>query len=191
VDWKNATNAGGQSDEDGFGAHWEAHRLVHSLATVRAKPHSIGRQVEIPSRVLVRRFVPNKRLKVMVVDDHAAFRGMVRSMLETAGCQCVECQDGQEAVEQYEQLWPDLVLMDISMVHLDGLRATAQIKTRFPAARVMMLTQYDETDLRAAARQGGACGYILKENLMGLSTAIQAQIQEEAATNPSTAVAGR
>jgi two-component system response regulator DegU len=116
----------------------------------------------------------------MVVDDHAAFRGVISAMLDTAAWECVECQDGNEAVEQYAQSQPDLVLMDISMEQLDGIRATAQIKARFPDARIMMLTQYDDPNLRAAADQAGACGYILKENLLGLSTAIQAQTREAA-----------
>ncbi len=111
----------------------------------------------------------------MVVDDHAPFRRVVRTMLESAGWQCLECEDGQEAVDRYGETHPDLVLMDIAMEHLDGLRATAQIKARFPAARIMILSQYDEPELHAAAGEAGACGYILKENLLGLPTAIEAQ----------------
>ncbi len=116
-----------------------------------------------------------KQLRVMVVDAHAAFRKVVRGMLETADWECIECDDGQQAVEQYAQTKPDLVLMEIAMPHLDGIRATAQIKARFPAARIMMLTQYSDSELRAAADRAGACGYILKENLLSLQTAIQAQ----------------
>jgi CheY-like chemotaxis protein len=111
----------------------------------------------------------------MVVDDHAAFRGVIRGVLQTAGCHCIECQDGQEAVETYEQSMPDLVLMDISMERLDGLRATAQIKTKFPAARIMILTEHDDPDLRVAAIQAGACGFVPKENLLELESAVMSQ----------------
>ena len=82
--------------------------------------------------------------------------------------------DGQQAVELYAQLQPDLVLMDISMEHVDGLAATAQIKARFPKARIMILSQYDDPNLRAAADRAGACGYILKENLLDVPTIIEA-----------------
>jgi DNA-binding NarL/FixJ family response regulator len=108
----------------------------------------------------------------MVVDDHTAFRGVVRAILQYAGWRCVECQDGREAVEQYANWMPDIVLMDISMEGLDGLRATAQIKARFPAAKIMILTQHDDSHLRLAAEQAGACGYILKENVVTLPGAI-------------------
>jgi CheY-like chemotaxis protein len=111
----------------------------------------------------------------MIVDDHAEFRRVVKAVLRTAGWDCVECQNGQEAVDQYANEKPDLVLMDIAMEHLDGISATAQIKAQFPGARIMIVTQYDDQDLRAAADKAGACGYILKENLLGLRAAIQAQ----------------
>jgi DNA-binding NarL/FixJ family response regulator len=71
---------------------------------------------------------------------------------------------------------PDLVLMDITMERLDGLRATALIKARFPAARIMMLTEHDDPHLRACAVEAGACGYILKEDLLDLPGAIEAHV---------------
>ena len=80
----------------------------------------------------------------------------------------MECQDGQEAVELFPRLRPDLVLMDIAMKGLDGLSATAQIKARFPAARIIMLTEFDDPDLREAAQRAGVCGYVLKEHLSQL-----------------------
>lgn len=112
-------------------------------------------------------------LKIMVVDDHAAFRSVVRAMLGTDGWIFIECQDGQEAVDQYAAARPDLVLMDIAMAHLDGLRATAQIKGRFPAARILILTEHDDPLFRRAAEQAGACGFLPKENLLGLESAVR------------------
>jgi DNA-binding NarL/FixJ family response regulator len=110
----------------------------------------------------------------MIVDDHTAFRGVIRTILQHAGWQCVECQNGWEAVELYAHSMPDVVLMDISMEGLDGLRATAQIKESFPAAKIMILTQHDDSHLRSAAEQVGACGYLLKEDLLALPGAIAA-----------------
>ena len=104
----------------------------------------------------------------MIVDDHAAFRRMVRTLLQTAGADPVECADGREALARYPEFRPDLVLMDIAMQGLDGLSATAQIKARCPTARIFILTQYDDPDLRAAALQAGAEGYLLKEDLSQL-----------------------
>jgi CheY-like chemotaxis protein len=114
-------------------------------------------------------------LKIMVVDDHAAFRSVVRAMLGIDGWDFIECQDGQEAVDRYPATRPDLVLMDIAMAGLDGLRATAQIKRRFPAARILILTEHDDPLFRAAAQQAGACGFLPKENLLGLENAVRGQ----------------
>ncbi len=104
-------------------------------------------------------------MKIMLVDDHAGFRQMVKTML---GAQCaafVECKNGQEALAQYSQFHPDIVLMDIAMEGLDGLSATEQIKSQFPESRVFILTQFDDPELRKAAQEVGASGYFLKEDL--------------------------
>ena len=107
-------------------------------------------------------------VRIMLVDDHPGFRELVKSLLGAPGAEFVECEDGLDAVREYVRARPDLVLMDISMKGLDGLNATVQIRTACPEARVFMLTQYDDLDLRAAAREAGAAGYLLKDDLSQL-----------------------
>ncbi len=114
----------------------------------------------------------------MLVDDHAAFRQVVKTVLQPLGAQFVECQDGQEAVAAYPQLQPDVVLMDIAMKGTNGLTATAQIVGRFPDARIVILTQYDECELRSAAEQAGACGFLVKDDLAQVRTLLQ-RLQNE------------
>ncbi len=104
----------------------------------------------------------------MLVDDHPGFRQVVKTMLQTGGVEFVECEDGDAAVREYSRFRPDLVLMDIAMKSLDGLSATARIKSRFPTARILMLTGYDDPHLRLAAEQAGAAGYLLKDDLVQL-----------------------
>ncbi len=111
----------------------------------------------------------SNRMRILIIDDHAAFRQVVKMRLRAAGVDWVECEDGKNAVAQYPLVLPDLVLMDISMKEMDGLRATAQIKARDPGARIVILTEYDDPDLRQAAEQAGACDYLLKEDLSRLS----------------------
>lgn len=111
----------------------------------------------------------------MVVDDHAPFRSVIRAILRTADREFVECQDGQEAVDQYPQARPDLVLMDLAMARLDGLRATARIKARFPGARIVILTEHDDPSFRIAAQQAGAFGFIPKGNLLDLESLVTTQ----------------
>ncbi len=109
----------------------------------------------------------------MIVDDHAGFRAMVKTALAALPAEYAECADGQEAVAQYGRFRPDIVLMDIAMKGVDGLKATAQIKASFPDARIFMLTQYDDPDLREAAQRAGACEYVLKENLPQLQELLE------------------
>ena len=63
---------------------------------------------------------------------------------------------------------PDVVLMDIAMRGVNGIAATLQICQADPAARVVIVTDYDDQDLRAAAERAGASGDVLKENLLDL-----------------------
>ncbi len=67
---------------------------------------------------------------------------------------------------------PDLGLMDIHMPRMDGLATTRQIRLRYPEARIVIVTDYDDDDLRSAAKDAGACGYALKQNLTELEALI-------------------
>jgi DNA-binding NarL/FixJ family response regulator len=107
-------------------------------------------------------------MKIMVVDDHPGFRQVMISLLQTTGAEILECEDGVRAIREYSNFQPDVVLMDIAMKGMDGLTATRQITTRFPSARVFILTQFDDPDLRQAAKQAGATGYLRKDDLSPL-----------------------
>jgi DNA-binding NarL/FixJ family response regulator len=75
-----------------------------------------------------------------------------------------EAADGNQAVEMFAKLQPDLVLMDLRMPARDGIEATKLIRERHPGARVLMLTTYDgDTDIHRAI-QAGAQGYVLKNS---------------------------
>jgi DNA-binding NarL/FixJ family response regulator len=75
-----------------------------------------------------------------------------------------QAADGAEAVVKFAELKPDLVLMDLRMPGMDGIRATTEIRAQHPEARVLMLTTYDgDTDIYRAV-QAGAQGYVLKNS---------------------------
>ena len=103
----------------------------------------------------------------MIVDDNADMRRLIRNFLPD-GHDIVECADGAEAIANYESRQPDWVTMDIRMPVLDGLAATARIKSSFPQARIIMVTEFTNDGLREAARKAGAQDYILKEDLSPL-----------------------
>ena len=89
-------------------------------------------------------------------------RQLIRSVLEGFVSDIRECADGDEAFAAYAEYQPDWVLMDIKMTRLDGISATRQIMQEWPEAKVVMLTDYDDDELRAAPRSAGACDYVLK-----------------------------
>ncbi|MBS1794970.1 MAG: response regulator transcription factor [Acidobacteria bacterium] len=90
--------------------------------------------------------------------------------LTLSGCAEIvgECTDGAQALAAYRRLRPDWVLMDVELPRLDGIAAAGQIIEEDPAARVVMVTNHKDAGLRRAARTAGACGYVLKENLLEL-----------------------
>jgi DNA-binding NarL/FixJ family response regulator len=78
----------------------------------------------------------------------------------------VECEDGADARAAYEIHRPEWVLMDIEMSRMDGITATRDLLQTFPEARVVIISKHDDEQLRAAAHSAGACGYVLKDNLI-------------------------
>ncbi len=112
--------------------------------------------------------------KILIVDDHAETRRMTRFFLRDLPFDFEECADGADALDCYEKIRPVWVLMDWEMKQMNGLTATRQIIEKYPQARVLMFTQYDDQELREAARKAGASGFVLKENLMDLRGLIAA-----------------
>ena len=107
-------------------------------------------------------------MKLMIVEDNEPMRRLIRSFVARLAEQICECSDGAEAVAAYPVQRPDWVLMDVEMNPLDGLSATRQIKARFADARIIIVTQYNDTETRRAAFEAGAVDYVLKENLAAL-----------------------
>jgi len=105
-----------------------------------------------------------KRIKVLIVDDHAVIRDGIRAVLTLQKDISVvgEAMDGKEAVEKVFQLLPDVVVMDIVMPVMNGLEATEQICKRCPETKVLMLTQYDDEENVVMSEQVGAFGFIPK-----------------------------
>lgn len=105
-------------------------------------------------------------MKVLVVDDNSQARQLIKDFVLTEDDEFRECEDGAEALAAYTEFQPDWVLMDWDMKKVDGLVATKNIIAEFPDAKIVMVTNYDEPDLRQAAKEAGAIGYIRKENIL-------------------------
>jgi pilus assembly protein CpaE len=108
-----------------------------------------------------------EEVTVLIVDDQLPFRLAARAVVgRTQGFVLVgEAADGAEAVEQVQQLGPDLVLMDINMPNLNGIEATREIHRRAPGTTVFLCSTYQRSDLPPEAETAGAAAYINKEEL--------------------------
>jgi len=106
-------------------------------------------------------------IKVLLVDDHAIIREGLRSLLEKQPEIEViaDTDNGRKAIELVRELWPDIVIMDISMPGLNGIEATRQITTEFPDVKVVALSIHSKRRFVADMLSAGATGYILKECL--------------------------
>lgn len=111
---------------------------------------------------------------ILIVEDHEDMRRELKKLLGGVG-EIYECSDGSEAFSAYESHQPDWVLMDIRMEKMNGIAAARKIKAAHPEARIVIVTGYDDLELREAARRAGACGYVLKENLAALLNGLTKQ----------------
>ena len=114
-----------------------------------------------------------KTSSVMIVEDEARVRSMIRGIIADLGVSVYECAGGQEAVELYRRLRPNLVLMDLRLEGIDGLSATRTIRDSFPEARLIIVTSYDAPDVREAAREAGAMDYVVKDDLSSLRAIVK------------------
>jgi DNA-binding NarL/FixJ family response regulator len=105
------------------------------------------------------------RIGVLIADDHPVVRAGLQGMLEGQPDFKVvgEAQDGEEAVVMTERLKPKVVLMDLKMPGLDGVRATARIREQRPDVYVLVLTTSDSGGDILRAIEAGATGYLLKD----------------------------
>jgi len=105
--------------------------------------------------------------RLLLADDHELLVDGLRRLLEPDFEMVGTVADGREAVAAYEQLRPDVLLLDIGMPGLNGIEATRQIKRSFPDARVIFVTmQTDRVYVQEAFRAGGA-GYVVKQGAAG------------------------
>jgi CheY-like chemotaxis protein len=107
-------------------------------------------------------------MKVMIVDDNAEMRSLIRTLLDGVANEFVEYADGQEAVAAYGTERPDWAVMDVAMKAMDGLTATKLITSNFPGSHVLVITHHNNPKLRESAREAGAEGLLLKEDLLSL-----------------------
>jgi DNA-binding NarL/FixJ family response regulator len=128
-------------------------------------------------------------MRIVLVDDHALVRDGIGSLLTAWGHEVVGTGGSADDAERLVlDLKPDLVLMDVRMPGGSGIEATARVKARVPAVRVVMLTVSEDEDDLFEAIKAGAQGYLLK-NLepVQLRSMVDAAGRGEPAITPATA----
>jgi len=132
----------------------------------------------------------NRKIRVLVVDDHSIVREGVCALLglspeiEVVG----EAVNGNEALEKVRRLSPDVVLLDIAMPVMDGLEASRRISKEFPSTRVLVLTQHDDKEYVFPVIEAGAKGFISKKAASSeLVSAIRSVYLGDSFLSPSVA----
>jgi DNA-binding NarL/FixJ family response regulator len=129
-------------------------------------------------------------IRVLLVDDQALFREGLETLLSVhKDIQVVgQASNGQEALEVATNAQPDVVLMDVRMPIMDGVRATRLLKKSLPQCKVIVLTTFDDDEYIFDALRTGAVGYLLKDVASAqLVEAIRAAARGESILEPSVA----
>jgi two-component system response regulator DegU len=117
-------------------------------------------------------------MTILIAEDNPTVRRLIRRATSDMADKIFECEDGADVLAAYIEHRPDIVLMDVRMPRIDGLTATRQLLRHDPRAKIIIVTDYDDDELRIAARDAGACGYALKHNLTELDIVLQSVLDE-------------
>jgi two-component system chemotaxis response regulator CheY len=107
-------------------------------------------------------------LKIMVVDDNKHMRAVIKETLSVISCSIIECSNGKEAIDGYENNLPDWVLMDVMMKPMNGITALTEIRKNYPEAKVIMVTNSVEEEVSSASFKAGATAFVRKESLSSI-----------------------
>lgn len=121
-------------------------------------------------------------MNFLIVEENENMRRMICNIVAELAGETHECADGTGALAAYAEHRPDWVLMDVKLNQMDGLTATRQIKDAFPQANILIVSDYDDQNLRRAAREAGASEYVVKESLLDLCHILRARSVATGAT---------
>ena len=115
-------------------------------------------------------------MKIVIVDDDILVSSALKTILEAGGEVEVTGtgQDGKEAVRLYDELLPDVLLMDIRMKDMNGLDAAEQILNMHADAKILLLTTFSDDEYIVKALRLGAKGYLLKQDYASILPALRA-----------------
>jgi NarL family two-component system response regulator LiaR len=130
------------------------------------------------------------KIRILIVDDHAVVRKGIRALLATEDDLDVigEAENGEQAVELYSELKPDLLLLDLIMPKVNGIEVIKKIKGDHTGAKILVLTSFAADDQVFPAIKAGALGYLLKDTEPDdLINAIRQVYRGESSLSPAVA----
>lgn len=107
-------------------------------------------------------------MKLLIVDDHAGVRALIRQLAGPTAVEVRECSSGAEALQVARQFSPEIVTMDVRLPDLNGIDVVRTLHAENAATRFMVVTAYDQPELRTAAEAAGAVCFLPKDNLFEL-----------------------
>ena len=140
-----------------------------------------------PSTIL---FVHAARIRVLVVEDHEIVRREFCRLLRQQADLEVVCDvaNGEDAIRRAGELQPDVVLLDISLPHLDGFTTARHIRSVAPQAQILFVSQHDTTQMVREALRAGGRGYVTKlDAVQDLIPAVRAVSRKKRFISPRLA----
>jgi DNA-binding NarL/FixJ family response regulator len=109
----------------------------------------------------------SRSVQIVLADDHELVRSGIKALLtKIEGVEVIaEAHDGEELVTLIDAVKPDLIMTDIAMPKMDGIAAIAEIHSRYPEVKILVLSMDDKVDVIKRAIASGACGYLMKNAL--------------------------
>ncbi len=112
-------------------------------------------------------------MKLIIADDNAKIRKLIRILVRKSFEQIYECLDGDEVVPCYKENKPDWVFLDIQMGRMYGFAAARSLISQFPTARIVIISDFDNQDLRKVSEEIGVKYYLNKDELFRINTIIK------------------
>jgi DNA-binding NarL/FixJ family response regulator len=126
------------------------------------------------------------KIRVLLADDHEAMLVQVRSILSKEFEVVGAVRNGRDAIAEVQHLDPEVLVIDISMPVLDGLKAVSQLRSKKCRAKFVFLTVHEDSDFIAAAFSAGASAYVVKSHVgTDLVPAIREALEGRTFVSPS------
>src|SRR3954468_23333704 len=107
-------------------------------------------------------------MKLLIVDDHAGVRALIRQLAATTAADVRECASGADALRMAREFLPEIATVDVRLPDLNGIDIVRTLRAEGSPTHFVVITAHDEAQLRSAAEAAGAAWFLPKDNLFEL-----------------------